>query len=276
MLHLRPTYPTNLTHLIRTFAGHSKWSNIKHQKGKNDAARSKIVTKALRVLSTALREASGDVTNFKVVQAKSLAARAGCTKTNIDKALKPSKDDSSVWEKIIWECSLSNYCFVVECLSDNRNRTSPLVKHAFTKNGGTMGTTGSVMWAFDERGMVEIVPMSKEETTTAETKKKILDTMFDELFETAVDAGADDVEINYEENSIVVFSETTELSKVTKGVRDAITPKGFEIVQSCFTFIPKDTVEFSLEDESFMSVMDTLDDLDDVQNVYHNGVLVEK
>ena len=260
---------TTLTSTFRrTFAGHSKWSNIKHQKGKNDAARSKIVTKALRVLATALREASGDATNFKVIQAKALAARSGCTKANIDKALTPQKDDNSVWEKIVWECTLSKYCFVVECLSDNRNRTAPLVKHAFTKNGGAMGTTGSVMWAFDEVGFIEAVPIEKDSIGTLLTEDA-----FEDFFEGTVEAGADDVEWNEEDNSLVVLCGTTVLSKVTDAVRDLVGNFEYEIVSSEFTFLPKDTVQVGKDDATFMTVLNALEDLDDVQNVYHNGEL---
>ena len=258
--------PPSRTLLRRSFAGHSKWSNIKHQKGKNDAARSKVVTKALRVLSTALREAKGDVTHFKVLQAKALAARAGCTKANLDKALAPQKDDKTIWEKILWECTLSNYCFVVECLSDNRNRTAPLVKHAFTKNGGAMGKTGSVMWAFDEVGMIEAVPVKTGDEVVLLTEE-----CFETFFEGAAEAGADDVEYDEASNSLVVVCGKTDLSSVTDAVRKLVGGFEYEIVSSEITFLPKDTVSVPEDDDTFLAVLDVLEDLDDVQNVYHNG-----
>jgi YebC/PmpR family DNA-binding regulatory protein len=248
----------------RNFAGHNKWSKIRHKKGANDLVRSKMVTKMLRSLSIAVREAKqkniGDIAkDHKVMQAKALALRAGCTKANIEKALKPSaKADNEVWERILYECNMGNYCFVVECYSENRKRTAPLVKHVLTKNGGTLGTTGSVMWAFDERGIIEATPKEGKVLTEEE---------FDNIFVAAVDAGAEDVELT--EDCLVILCDTTDLSNITDVVRDCVAQVNYEIVASEFTYLPKDTVTADSGD-TFSNVLNSLEDLEDVQNVYHN------
>ena len=290
LLH-RPTHRTR-PH-TRNFAGHNKWSKIRHKKGANDAARSKVVTKMVRSLAAAVREAkqksiANVESDYKVQQAKAAALRAGCTKANVERALKPpAKDDNSVWERILYECTLSEYCFIVECLSDNRKRTGPLVKFALTKHGGSMGTTGSVMWAFDERGIVEIAPSGVDESENDEMISADGDLdLFDAMFVGAVDAGAEDVEMT-EEGTIVVLSDPSLLSTVTTAVREVVAASDgdYNIVQSAFTYLPKSTVvvgeEMNDHDDgdgqgdgnTFMEVLEALEELEDVQNVFHNGEL---
>jgi YebC/PmpR family DNA-binding regulatory protein len=234
-------------------SGHSKWSTIKRKKGAADAKRGKIFTKLIRELSTAARIGGGDVeSNPRLRLVVDKAKSANMPKDNIERAiakgagnLEGEQYDEGVYEGY----GPGGVAILLETLSDNKNRTVGEVRHALTKNGGSLGQSGCVAYLFDKKGMVSFGA----------------DVDADALMEEALEAGAEDV-IESEEGVEVVTTPAE-----FESVRDALRSAGFEPLEAEITMQPGTTVNLEgKEAESMLRLMEALEDLDDVQNVYAN------
>jgi len=237
-------------------AGHSKFANIKHRKAAQDKKRGKIFTKLIREITVAARGGGGgDVaTNPRLRLAVDKALGANMTKDTIDRAIKrgTGEGDETHYDEIRYEgYGPAGTALMVDCLTDNRNRTVSEVRHAFTKAGGNLGTDGSVAYMFDRTGVL-IYPAGSDE---------------DAIMEAALEAGAEDVAAA-DDGSIEV---TTSFEGFI-AVKDAMTAAGFapeaaEVVERAATMVDVD-----LENaEKIMRLIDTLEDLDDVQEVHTNA-----
>lgn len=243
-------------------SGHSKWNNIKNKKGKEDAKRGKIFTKLGRYIMVAAREGGPDPDyNPSLKVAIDKAKAENMPNDNIERAIKKGSGElgSDSFEEITYEgYGPSGIAVLVQCLTDNRNRTAPDVRHAFDKNGGNLGTPGSVSFMFDRRGIIEI------------EKNSGLD--YDELMMSALELGADDV-TEYDDAYEIITSPEAYLD-VKKGLEDL----NYEFAQSDITFLPQNYVK--LEDpediKKMEKLIDTLEDNDDVQDVYTNWDMPEE
>ena len=236
-------------------AGHSKWANIKHKKAAQDAKRGKIFTKLIREIVVAAKMGGPDAdSNPRLRDAVSKALSANMKRDTIDNAIKrgAGAQDTDNYDEVRYEGYGPNgVAVMVDCLTDNRNRTVSEVRHAFTKSGGNLGTDGSVAYLFTKRGILEYPSGSDE----------------DALMEAALEAGADDILTN-QDGSISVWTTPEEFS----AVRQAMIEAGFEPQSAEITMQPSTEVELELEDaEKAIRLVDMLEDLDDVQNVYTNA-----
>ncbi|GMG87210.1 YebC/PmpR family DNA-binding transcriptional regulator [Biformimicrobium ophioploci] len=239
-------------------AGHSKWANIKHRKAAQDAKRGKIFTKIIRELTVAAKAGPNADDNPALRAAIDKALGANMKRDTIDKAVArgAGNADGDNYEAVTYEgYGVSGVAILVECLTDNRNRTVAEVRHAFTKRGGNLGTDGSVAYLFSKKGQITFGEGVDE----------------DELMEAALEAGAEDVVTN-DDGSIDV---TTEFQDYLN-VKDALVAAGFEPVNAEVAMIPSTTVELDEGSaEKVMGLVDMLEDLDDVQNVYSNADIPE-
>ena len=237
-------------------SGHSKWHNIQATKNKADAARGKIFTKIGREIAVAVKLGGPDPsTNSKLYDVVQKAKQNNMPNDNIQRSIKKAAGDvdQTNYDSITYEGYGSNgVAFIVECLTDNKNRTASDVRHLFTRFGGNLGTTGSVMYNFKYQGVVVLAKKDGVEE--------------DDVMMIALDSGADDVIT--EEDSFIVYTPSDGIHACAKAFEEA----GFEILSSENEYTAINTV--SLPEDKFASVeklYDALDDLDDVQNVYHNA-----
>jgi len=241
-------------------AGHSKWANIRFRKGAQDARRGKLFTKLIREITVAARTAGGDpASNPRLRTAIDKALSNNMTRDTIDRAVKrgAGEADGENYEEIIYEGYGSNgVAVLVECLTDNRNRTVAEVRHAFSKFGGNLGTSGSVAFLFNKIGMISFAPGSDEE----------------KVMEAALEAGAEDVIVN-DDSSIDVT--TTPESFVS--VKESMQAMELQPQQADIIMQPSTMVNLELEDaEKVMKLIDALEDLDDVQKVHSNAEISEE
>ncbi len=236
-------------------SGHSKWSTIKHKKAQTDARRGAIYTKLAREIQIASREGGGDPdVNFGLRLAIDRAKDANMPSSNISRALKrgtgEDKDAASM-EKIHYEgYAPHGVAVIMNCITDNRNRTVADIRHLLTKHGGTMGQEGSVSWQFTRRSHFNI-PCENH--------------TFDELFEIAIETGADDV-IEEEE-----YFEIIGPVEIFKKLHDHLKEAEIDPESAGLSMDPNQEVELSLEDTlQVMKVIDMLEELDDIQEVYSN------
>jgi YebC/PmpR family DNA-binding regulatory protein len=236
-------------------SGHSKWSTIKHKKAQTDARRGAAYTKLAREIQIAAREGGGDPdTNFGLRLAIDRAKNANMPSSNIERAIKrgtgEDKDAASM-EKILYEgYAPHGVALLLNCITDNRNRTVADIRHLLTKHGGSMGQEGSVSWQFTRRSYFNI-PCGNHN--------------FDDLFEIAVETGADDV---VEEDEFFEIIGPVESFKM---IHDQLKAASISPESSGLRMDPNQEVELSLEDTiQVMKVIDTLEELDDVQEVYSN------
>src|SRR5215510_13249494 len=243
-------------------SGHSKWSSIKHKKGAADAKRGKLFSKLSRAIIVAAKEGGGDPdNNLSLANAIEKARGYSMPKDNIDRAIAKGTGegaDAAAFETVVYEgYGPEGVAVIVEALTDNRNRTASDVRHAFTKHGGSLGTTGAVAWQFERRGVVLVPAEGVDE---------------DELFLAAADGGADDVERDGD-----VF-QVTSAPDALAAVRGAIDDAGFTVESAELSMLPKTTV--AIEDETkakqLMRLIDALEDNDDVQDVYANFDIPER
>ena len=237
-------------------AGHSKWANIKHRKAAQDAQRGKIFTKLIRELVTAAKIGGGDVSaNPRLRAAVDKALSSNMTRDTINRAIERGLgggDDTNMETRIYEGYGPGGTAVMVECLSDNANRTISQVRPSFTKCGGNLGTEGSVGYLFSKKGLI-LISQGEE----------------DALMEAAIEAGADDVQPQ-DDGSFEIYTAWEDLGFV----RDAIEAAGFKIDNAEVTMIPSTTVDLDLETApKLLRLIDMLEDCDDVQNVYHNGIL---
>ncbi len=235
-------------------SGHNKWSKIKRQKGVEDAKKGAIYTKLTREIIMAAKEGGGDPeTNFKLRLAIQKARDASMPKDNIERAIE--RGSGGAEGAVLQELMLEGYgpsgtAILADTLSDNRNRTVQEVRNVFTRQGGTMGSAGSVAWLFDSRGVISIDANGKDT---------------DEITLEAIDAGADDVK--EEDGTIEVYTRPTELEKVKR----ALEQKKIPVASAELSMIPKTLVDVDEKAAiQTLKLLEKLEDLEDVQKVYSN------
>ncbi len=236
-------------------AGHSKWANIQHRKKAQDAKRGKIFTKLIREITVAARSGDPDpAANPRLRLAVDKALAANMNKDTIERAIKrgagPQEGDN--FEEIRYEgYGPGGVAVMVDCMTDNRNRTVSEVRHAFTKAGGNLGTSGSVAFQFKQTGILSYAVGSDE----------------DAIMEAALEAGATDVVTN-DDGSVDVLTEADDFVSV----RDAMSKAGFRTDEAEVTMRAENTTPLDKNDaEKMIRLLDRLEDLDDVQNVYSNA-----
>ena len=235
-------------------AGHSKWANIKHRKAAQDAKRGKIFTKIIRELVVAAKKGPNPDDNPALRTTIDKALGANMKRDTIDKAIArgAGTGDEDNYEPITYEgYGVAGVAVLVECLTDNRNRTVAEVRHAFSKRGGNLGTDGSVAYLFSRKGQLSYAPGADEE----------------QIMDAALEAGAEDV-LAYDDSSIDVMTAFEDYLSVKQVmVAAGFTPDNAEVAM-----IPSTTVSLDKENaEKVMALVDMLEDLDDVQNVYTNA-----
>ena len=236
-------------------AGHSKWSNIKHRKAAQDAQRGKIFTRLIRELVVAAREGGSDPeTNPRLRAAIDKSLSNNMKRDTIDSAVARGAGelDTDNMEEIRYEgYGPGGVAVMVECMSDNRNRTAGDVRHAFAKNGGNLGTDGSVAYLFTKYGVLSFAPGADE----------------DAIMEAALESGADDVE-THDDGSIDVYTDPYQFGAVV----DAMKKAGFEPDNAEVTQVASTEVELDIETaQSLIKMIDMMEELDDVQEVHHNA-----
>ncbi len=238
-------------------AGHSKWANIQHRKGRQDEKRGKVWTRVIREIMVAARQGGGDlVTNprlrLAVEKAKAANMPADTIKRNIDKAT--GQLEGVNYEEIRYEgYGIGGAAIMVDTMTDNKVRTVAEVRHALSKHGGNLGTEGSVAFQFQHVGVMLFAPGSSE----------------DQILECALEAGALDV-ITSEDGVIEVLTEPAHFEVV----KEALTQKGLVAEVAEVTMRAENSIELSADDQVKMQkILDVLEDLDDVQEVYHNALL---
>ncbi len=236
-------------------AGHSKWANIQHRKKAQDAKRGKIFTKLIREITVAARMGEPDpASNPRLRLAVDKALGANMTKDTIERAIKrgAGAQDGENFDEIRYEgYGPGGVAVIVDCLTDNRNRTVSEVRHAFTKAGGNLGTSGSVAFQFSQTGILSYPPGSDE----------------DAIMEAALEAGADDIQTN-DDGSIDVLT----APEAFVSVKEAMIAAGFEPEQAEVTMRAGNTTSLDAKDaEKMIRMLDVLEELDDVQNVYSNA-----
>ena len=243
-------------------SGHSKWHNIQAKKGKADAQRGAVFTKIGREIAIAVREGGANPeSNGKLRDIIAKAKANNMPNDNIQRSIKKASGELSnvIYEEITYEgYAPGGVAVIVDTISDNRNRTASDVRHCFAKYGGNLGTTGSVGFMFDERGVlvVEREPGSDE----------------DEMMMTALDAGAEDVKVD--EDVFEIYTAPNDFSTV----RENLEKQGYTFLSAEVQKIPQNTVAVTDPDTilKIQKMLDLLEENDDVQNVFHNADLPEE
>ncbi|MFM9880880.1 MAG: YebC/PmpR family DNA-binding transcriptional regulator [Burkholderiaceae bacterium] len=238
-------------------AGHSKWANIQHRKGRQDEKRQKIWTRVVREIMVSARTGGGDLSanprlRLAVEKAKAANMPADTIKRNIDKAT--GNLEGVHYEEIRYEgYGIGGAAIIVDTMTDNRVRTVAEIRHCFSKYGGNMGTEGSVAFQFKHCGQLVFAPGTSE----------------DAVMNAALDAGAQDV-ITDDEGAIEVLTDYPDF----ESVKNALESKGLKAEIAEVTMRPENTIDLAGEDATKMQrLLDMLEDLDDVQNVFHNASL---
>ena len=240
-------------------AGHSKWANIQHRKGRQDDKRGKVWTRVIREITVAARLGGGDLdTNprlrLAVEKAKAVNLPADTVKRNIDKAT--GNLEGVHYEEIRYEgYGIGGAAILVDCMTDNKVRTVAEVRHAFSKHGGNMGTEGSVVFQFKHCGQLIFAPGTSE----------------DRVMEVALDAGADDV-IAHDDGAIEVLTPYTQF----EAVKNALEAAGLKAELAEVTMRADNLIEVTGGDaQKMQKLLDVLEDLEDTQQVFHNAALSE-
>jgi len=240
-------------------AGHSKWANIQHRKGRQDEKRGKIWTRVIREIMVAARQGGGDLSanprlRLAVDKAKAANMPADTIKRNIDKAT--GNLEGVNYEEIRYEgYGIGGAAIIVDTMTDNKVRTVAEVRHAFSKYGGNLGTEGSVAFQFRNVGQLILAPGTSE----------------DMVMEVALDAGAEDV-IASEDGAIEVITAPADFEKV----KEALEAAGLKPEVAEVTMRPENTIPLTGEDAQRMQkLLDVIEDLDDVQDVFHNAEIEE-
>ena len=241
-------------------AGHSKWANIKHKKAATDKKRGKIWTKLIREITVAARMGGGEINaNPRLRLAVDKRLAANMPKDTIERAIKRGAGgtEGENYDEIRYEgYGPGGTAVIVDCMTDNRNRTASEVRHAFTKLGGNLGTDGSVAYLFSKQGIITY-PQGTDE---------------DAVMEAALEAGAEDV-ITNDDGSIDVVTTPESFSDV----KDAVIAAGLEPDNAEVTFSASTNAELDEKDaEKLLRMVDMLEDLDDVQNVYTNAEISDE
>ena len=236
-------------------SGHSKWSTIKRKKGAVDAKRGKIFTRLIREITVAARSGGGDPDANPRLRTAIVGAKAeNMPKDNIDRAIKKGTGEleGAVYEEITYEgYGPGGVAVLVECMTDNKNRTVADVRHFFSKSGGNLGESGCVAWMFDKKGSFLIDKSAIDE---------------EKLMDIALDAGAEDVV--EEENEFQILTEPDGFS----AVQEALAANNVETIEAAVSKIPKNVVDVTEEKvaRQVLNLLEKLEDYDDVQNVHAN------
>lgn len=240
-------------------AGHSKWANMRHRKGRQDAKRVKIFTKLIREITVAAKSSANPADNPRLRAAVENALYNNMKRDSVEKAIArgAGTTEADNYEELTYEgYGVNGVAFIVECMTDNRNRTAGEVRHAFDKRGGNLGASGSVSYLFARKGQISFASGINEEA----------------LMEAVLEAGADDVVTN-DDGSIDVFTTFADYLSV----KDALLAAGFTPVHSQISMIPSLTLALDKDQaEKILGLIDMLEDLDDVQNVYTNADISEE
>tara|TARA_R110002096_G_C14640312_1_gene725521 strand:- start:3153 stop:3902 length:750 start_codon:yes stop_codon:yes gene_type:complete len=241
-------------------AGHSKWANIQHRKGAQDKKRGKLFTKLIREITVAAKMGGSDLdANPRLRLAVDKAKAQSMPKDNIERAIKrgAGETDGADYQEIRYEgYGPGGSAVMVDCLTDNRNRTVAEVRHAFTKFGGNLGADGSVSYLFDQVGQL-VIPSDTDE---------------DEVMEIAIDAGAEDV-VTDDDGSVEVLTAPADFEQV----RDAMVAAGIKPDDAQVTMRATTSAELNVKEASSMvKMLELLEDLDDVQEVYSNADISEE
>jgi len=240
-------------------AGHSKWANIQHRKGRQDEKRQRIWTRVVREIMVAARTGGGDPTanprlRLAIEKAKAANMPADTVKRNIDKAT--GNLEGVTYEEIRYEgYGIGGAAIIVDTMTDNRVRTVAEVRHAFSKHGGNLGQEGSVAFQFKRVGQLFFAPGTSE----------------DQVMEAALEAGAEDV-ITDDDGAIEVITDPSTF----EDVKNALEAAGLQPELAEITMRAENTIELAGDDAAKMQkLLDVIEDLDDVQDVYHNAVINE-
>jgi YebC/PmpR family DNA-binding regulatory protein len=237
-------------------SGHSKWSTIKRQKGVKDAARGAVFTKLGNAIAIAARAGTDPETNFALRLAIDKAKTSNMPSANIQRAIDRIKDKNAAQlQEVLYEgYGPGGTAILVECATDNINRTYPEVKLAFSKHGGNIAEKGAVAFQFDRKGMIRVTAVG------------------DEVLMQALEAGAEDVQ--EEEGESLIYTEPKELAKV----RSALTAAGLSVTEAELTYVPNNTVKVTdaATAGKIMRLIDALDDCDDVVNTHVNFDIPEE
>ena len=236
-------------------AGHSKWANIRHRKGAQDAKRGKVFSKLIREITVAAKMGGGDpAANPRLRTAIDKALGQNMTRDTVDRAVKRGSGDTEGenYEELRYEgYGAAGVAMMVDCLTDNKNRTVSEVRHAFSKRGGNLGTDGSVSYLFTKQGIISYAAGVDE----------------DQIMEIALEAGAEDVVTNDDDSIDVITTPETFVD-----VKEAMVTADLEPENADITMTASTSVELDLDDaQKVMGLIDMLEDLDDVQNVYTNA-----
>ncbi len=235
-------------------AGHSKWANIKHRKAGQDAKRGKLFTKLIREITVAAKNGGDPANNPSLRSAIDKALGANMKRDTVDNTIKKATGnmDGVNYEEVRYEgYGPGGIAILVDCLTDNRNRTVAEVRHAFSKAGGNLGTDGSVAYMFNKVGIISYASSVDE----------------DALMEAALEAGAEDV-ITHDDGSVDVMTSAEDYLNV----KDAMVAAGFEPDNAEVTMLADVQTELDVKDaEKVLRLVDVLEDLDDVQSVYSNA-----
>lgn len=242
-------------------SGHSKWANIRFRKAAQDAKRGKVFTKLIREITTAARMGGGDESSNPRLRSAVVAALAqNMTRDTIKRAVERGVGggDGADLENITYEgYGVGGVAVMVECMTDNHNRTASDVRHAFTKFGGNLGTTGSVGYLFTKKGVISFAQ--------DEDGKMPIDE--EQAMEIGLEAGADDVVTN-DDGSIDVYTAPEAFADVV----EVFEAKGIKPTNAEVSMVPSTEAELDADNAAkCMRMIDALEDLDDVQNVYHNA-----
>ncbi len=237
-------------------AGHSKWANIKHKKAATDKKRGKLWSKLIKEVTVAAKQGGGDIdSNPRLRLAVDKAKAGNMPNDTIDRAVKRGAggEEEGDYDEIRYEgYGPGGIAVIVDCLTDNRNRTASEVRHAFTKHGGNLGTDGSVAYMFHKKGIISFGPGADE----------------DAIMEAALDVGADDVIAN-DDGSVDVYTTPEDFADV----RDGLVAGGLNADNAEITFEADTMTPISDQDsaEKIIRIIDFIEDLDDVQEVYTNA-----
>lgn len=242
-------------------SGHSKWANIRFRKAAQDAKRGKVFTKLIREITTAARMGGGDESSNPRLRSAVVAALAqNMTRDTIKRAVERGVGggDGADLENITYEgYGVGGVAVMVECMTDNHNRTASDVRHAFTKFGGNLGNTGSVGYLFTKKGVISFAQ--------DEDGKMPIDE--EQAMEIGLEAGADDIVTN-DDGSIDVYTAPEAFADVV----EAFEAKGIKPTNAEVSMVPSTEAELDADNAAkCMRMIDALEDLDDVQNVYHNA-----
>ena len=241
-------------------AGHSKWANIRHRKGAQDAKRGKIFTKIIREMSVVAKAGGGDPVNNPALRSViDKALSANMKRDTIDKTIKKATGtlDGIIYEEVRYEgYGPGGTAVMVDCLTDNRNRTVAEVRHAFSKAGGNLGTDGSVSYMFNKMGIISY-PDTVDE---------------DALMEAAMEAGADDI-ITQDNASIDIITSPEDYLSI----KETLIAAAFEPISAEVTMNAENKTELNIKTaEQMLRLIDVLEDLDDIQEVYSNADISEE